>query len=82
MAVTRLDIQSAVDRLLRITGIGHLLGLPSQPGLSSTTGTGVPTNGVQGFAPGCLFINYKGSTGTLVYVNTGTYASSTWTNII
>ena len=81
MAVTKFDIQSGVDRLFRIVGVGHLLGLPTMPGMSSAATTGVPTNGVKGFAPGALFINFRGSVGSLLYVNSGTLASSTWSNI-
>lgn len=82
MAVTRFDIQSGVDRLLNLPGVGHFLGLPTRPGSSSAATTGVPTNGVKGYAPSGLFLNFKGSIGSLVYANTGTYLSSTWTNIL
>ncbi len=82
MAVTNFDIQSGVDRLFRIVGYGHLLGLPTRPGSSSTDVTGVPTNGIKGFAKSALFLNFKGSIGSYVYANTGTYASATWTNIL
>jgi hypothetical protein len=83
MSHSRIDIDSGVDRLLFINNYGHLIGLPSRPGTSSTATTGVPTNGIAGFAPGALFINYKASSlGTYLYVNTGTNASATWTNVI
>ena len=82
MAISRLDIDSAVDRLLFKEGIGHLLGLPTRPGQSSAATTGVPTAAITGFAPGALFINFKGSVGSLLYVNTGTNASATWTNVV
>lgn len=82
MAVTRLDIQSGVDRLMFVAGVGHLIGLPTRPGASSAATTGVPTAAIAGFAPGALFLNYKGSTGSLLYVNTGSNTSATWTNVL
>jgi hypothetical protein len=82
-AISRFDVDSSVDRLLFINGIGHLIGLPTRPGTSSTATTGVPTNAVQGFAPSALFFNFKSTTlGTFLYCNTGTFLSSTWTNIV
>lgn len=81
-SIERLDINSGIDRLMFINGYGHLIGLPSRPGTSSTATTGVPTNSIAGFAPGALFLNYKGTVGSLLYVNTGTNASSTWTNVV
>jgi hypothetical protein len=77
MAISRFDIDSSVDRLMFVDGRGHLIGLPNRPGESSNTTTGVPTDGLKGWAPGALFFNYKANPGTL-YVNRGTYASSTW----
>jgi hypothetical protein len=66
---------------MNASGWGRLLGFPFQPGQSSTTGTGVPTNGIKGFAPSAIFHNVKGSTGSLFYINIGTYDSSNWLNI-
>lgn len=45
-------------------------------------GSGVPANSVGGYQKGCLYINRAGSIGSLLYINSGTTASSTWTNII
>jgi hypothetical protein len=81
MAISRFDIDSAVDRLMFKEGIGHLMGLPTRPGTSSAATTGVPTNGIVGFAPGALFYNFKGSPGSLLYVNMGTNASAQWMSI-
>lgn len=81
MAESRIDIQTGVDRLMFVPGIGHLMGLPTMPGTSSAATTGVPTAGIAGFAKGALFHNFKGSTGTLLYVNTGSNTSATWTNV-
>lgn len=78
MALSRFDVDSAVDRLMFLNGIGHLIGLPTRPGGSSTATTGVPTNGVQGWAPGALFHNFKGSGSTALYFNAGTFLSSLW----
>lgn len=80
MSISRLDINSALDRLMLLNNEGCLIGLPFLAGTSDAT-TGVPTDGVAGFAPGALFHNVKGSSGTTLYVNTGTNASATWTNI-
>lgn len=82
MAVSRFDVESSVDRLFFVAGVGHLLGLPTRPGESSTATTGVPTNGIAGFAPGAEFRNFKGSVGSLLYINTGTATSATWTNVV
>jgi len=40
-----------------------------------------PTNGQTGFSPGCLWQNYKGASGSFLYVNIGTNLSSLWLNI-
>lgn len=81
MAVSRFDIDSGVDRLFYYPGVGHFVGLPTRPGTSSAAVTGVPTNGIQGFAPGAQFWNFKGTAGSAFYINTGTFASATWLNI-
>ena len=81
MAISRLDIDSGVDRLMFINNQGHMIGLPTRPGTSSAATTGVPTNGIAGFAPGALFLNFKGSSGSVLYSNIGTNASATWQNI-
>lgn len=81
MAGERFDISSGIDRLMFVSGRGHLIGLPSRPGTSSAASTGVPTNGIAGFAPGALFFNYKGSAGSALYVNQGTNTSASWLNI-
>ncbi len=81
MSLSRLDIDSAVDRLMFINGQGHMIGLPTRPGTSSTATTGVPSDSIAGFAPGALFLNFKGGAGSALYVNIGTNASSNWLNI-
>lgn len=82
MTVSRFDIDSAVDRLMFVNGKGHMIGLPTRPGTSSTATTGVPTDGIAGFAPGAVFHNYKASSaGTMLYVNVGTATSATWRNL-
>lgn len=78
----RYDLSVGVDRIHFIEGYGHVIGLPTMPGFSSTATTGVPTNGIAGFAKGALFINVKGSVGSLLYVNTGSSTSATWTNVV
>lgn len=81
MSISRFDINSSEDRLFYKEGYGHMLGYPTRPGTSSAVTTGVPINGIQGFAPGALFQNFKGTVGSLLYVNTGTFLSATWLNI-
>jgi hypothetical protein len=81
MSIARLDIDSYTDRLMYKEGYGHLIGLPTQPGVTSAVTTGIPTNGTAGFAPGCLFLNFKGGPSTAQYVNIGTNASSQWINV-
>ena len=81
-ASQRLDVDPSVDRLLFIPGYGHLIGIPTRPGTTCTATTGVPTNSVGGFAKSALFFNFLGSAGSLIYVNTGTNLSTTWTNIV
>jgi hypothetical protein len=84
MSIARLDIDSAVDRIMFLSGYGNMMAFPSLPGTTSTAGTGVPTNGTSGFAPGCLFLNYKatGGAGSVLYVNSGTSNSSAWSRIV
>jgi hypothetical protein len=80
MAVTRHDFQSGEDRAGFVPGIGFMYGFPTRSGTSNAT-TGVPTNGVAGFAPGAIFQNWKGAVGSALYVNVGTVSSATWVNI-
>lgn len=82
MAMTRLDIQTGVDRLMMVENYGHMIGLPSRPGTSSAATTGIPTDNIAGFAPGAMFLNYKGGPGTALYVNTGTNLLSNWVNVV
>ena len=81
MSATRFDIDSGIDRYMFVNGQGHMIGLPTRAGTSSTATTGVPTNGIAGFAPGALFLNFKGASGSALYVNLGTNTSATWQNI-
>ncbi len=80
-AISRFDVDSGVDRLMFINGQGHLIGLPTRPGFTSTATTGVPTNSVAGYAKSALFFNFLGGVGTFLYVNIGSQTSSTWLNI-
>ena len=83
MAMTRLDIQTGVDRLMMVENYGHMIGLPSRPGTSSAATTGIPTDNIAGFAPGAMFLNYKSTTpGQMFYVNTGTNLLSNWVNVV
>jgi len=78
MAVSSLDLQAAVDRYMNYAGRGRLMGLPTMS-QSCTLATGVPTNGIQGWAPGAIWHNFSATgSGPFLYVNTGTFASATW----
>jgi hypothetical protein len=81
MAESRLDLVAGVDRFMFISGVGHMMGLPTRPGTSSAAVTGIPINGIAGFGPGALFHNFKGAAGSALYLNTGTNLSATWLNI-
>lgn len=81
MGFGRFSKADASDRDAFVPGIGYLNGYPTRPGTSSAATTGVPTNGIAGFAPGALFRNWKGSSGSLLYINTGSNTSATWLNI-
>ncbi len=83
-ALSRFDIDSGVDRLFFINGSngGHMIGLPTRPGVTSTATTGVPTNGVGGFCVGAMFVNFKGASGSALYSNIGSNTSATWQNIV
>lgn len=61
---------------------GIIARVPGGKGALLAWGDAAPTASIQGYAPGCIFINAAGTAGTLVYVNTGTFASSTWVAII
>ena len=39
-------------------------------------GTTVPTDGVEGYAPGCIFMDVNGGQGATFFVNEGTLASA------
>ena len=41
-----------------------------------------PSNGVSGYAVGCIWMNYSGTAGTIFYVNQGTTTSATWINLV
>jgi hypothetical protein len=69
----------------------HNIVTQMEDGIVSTAGTNgkvlfwenaAPTNGVAGYATGCLWINTAGSsTTTRIYINGGTNASAAWKSI-
>lgn len=67
----RQDVQDATGRSEYNPGYGQM----------RAWGAGAPTNAQKGFAPGCIYQNLTGSAGSVLYVNTGTFTSSTWLNI-
>ncbi len=64
----RHEVQDATGVITRLANVGVL----------ELCGTGAPTNGQAGFAPGCVYIRVDGSAGTTRYVNEGTSSSTTW----
>lgn len=79
----RLDRQEATGRAFYMAGRGNLFGMPTHPSADSNATTGVPTNGIPGFAPGALFFNWlaTGNSGSYLFVNIGTFASAQWLEI-
>lgn len=55
-------------------GTGILIQIPGV-GVMSCYGTTKPTDGADGYAPGCLFHHTDGGAGTALYVNEGTISS-------
>jgi hypothetical protein len=78
VAISRFDIDSAVDRLGFVNGRGHLWGFPNNAATANLT-TGVPINGLIGWAPGAIWYNFKATVPPMFYINQGTSASSLWT---
>lgn len=77
----RYDIQAGTGVIIRAPNEGILLATNGSETQFNAT-TGVPTNGTANYMPGCIFLNKLGSIGSFWYANTGTLASSTWTNIV
>jgi hypothetical protein len=71
---------TVINALVPGSGLLAIMATVGLVGANNVT-TGVPTNGISGYAPGCLFINSIGSAGSLVYTNVGTSTSATWLNI-
>jgi hypothetical protein len=80
MAVTKDDVQDVTGRRTYYPGRGNLRGWPSKLNVDYT-GSGVPRNGIQGFAPGATYQNFLGAAGSAFYINVGTFASSTWVEL-
>lgn len=80
MGMNRRQIGTGEGRYDFNPGHGYMLGLPERASDCNLT-TGVPTNGVAGFAPAAIWQNWLGTIGSLIYVNSGTVTSTTWTNI-
>src|ERR1700734_143414 len=67
----RQDVQDATGRSEYNPGYGQM----------RAWGKGSPTNGQQGFAPGCIYQNLTGVIGTCLWCNIGTFSSSQWINV-
>ena len=61
-----LNKHDGTNELLSIPGVGILL----------AAGTTVPTDGVAGYAPGCIFIDLDGSAGSRLFCNDGSVTSA------
>lgn len=57
------------------SGDGTLIALPVI-GKLACCGKTVPTDGADGFAPGCLFLHYDGTAGGTLYVNEGSVTAA------
>ena len=62
-------------------GTGVMLSKPPV-GISYTVLATTPTNSIPGYHVGSIWINTAGTIGSIVYVNTGSATSTTWTNIL
>lgn len=51
-------------------------------GVTSVQSAVAPTAGKAGYATGCQWTNLKGTLGGILFVNTGSNTSATWTNIV
>ena len=80
MAVTKDDVQDATGRRTYIPVRGNMRGWPGKLNVDYT-GSGIPTNGIPGFAPGATFQNFLGAAGSAFYVNVGTVTSATWVEL-
>lgn len=56
------------------SGNGIVATVPGH-GIIQAAGTTVPTDGDEGYSPGCLFQHLDGGDGTALYVNEGTRSS-------
>ncbi len=45
-------------------------------------GTTMPTNGAEGYAPGCLFVKVGGGDGDTLFLNEGTLASADFNLVV
>lgn len=68
----RHDLQDATGRIEYLAGRGTIQAWG--PGVN-TSGSGVPTSGLPGYAPGCIWHDLVNGD---VYMNQGTFDSSTW----
>jgi hypothetical protein len=87
MAVTRLDLQSAIGQYMNMPGRGFMLGIGvgAQYTAANSVGgvAGNPINGEIGWAPGALFINpLTAVAGNYLWTNTGTNTSAVWSSVM
>ena len=80
----RQDVQSADGIVAMVNSGGLNVLIASAPGVPGTYNatTGVPVNGIPGYAKSCLFINTLGTTGSALYYNSGDATSATWTLLV
>ncbi len=71
----RHTVQDATGVIVEKMPLGTLI--VTQPGTPSAQGF----TSANGFAIGCLYINTSGTIGSLLYINSGSATSATWTNI-
>jgi hypothetical protein len=74
----RLTIQSPEGLISRVAKRGAFSAFPGNA--ATYTGSGIPVNGLVGYAPGCIWHNDLCTTlGQYLYLNIGTQANSLWT---
>lgn len=67
---------SEIHRLQDASGI---VGMTGDNLIYQIIGTGVPTDGLTGYLPGCIYQRRDGTTAsTIIYTNSGTATSTTW----
>lgn len=77
-----MSVIEAVGQRHFVAGHGHVLARPALFNAADyDSATGIPNDGVTGYATGCFWQNYLGTKGSLLYLNVGDQDSAIWVNI-